>query len=255
MDLHAGGVQVVLQDVGAGERRHTGRALTDEEDALDGAVGDGPVDRRRHRLFIEGRHKALLPVVLDLPAVLEGLLHRGGGLGDLLQEIVRKMLAIDIARGERRGLDVLIRQRHGGPVVAHGGDPLQAARCLLVQDEELALGLAGFAVHNGFAVEPDVGGRLLDEPVDLRGGHVVVRGDADEDGLSAAALGEKELARREARVHGDGVGALEVADRAPEGFGDTEPLPQVVLDLQRNDLGVGGDIGVDAARRCVRRLL
>ena len=75
----------------------------------------------------------------------------------------------------------------------------------------------------------------------------MVRGDADEDGLAAAALGEKELARREARVHGDGVGALEVADRAPEGFGDTEPLPQVVLDLQRNDLGVGGDIGVDAS--------
>jgi hypothetical protein len=51
----------------------------------------------------------------------------------------------------------------------------------------------------------------------------------------------RKICRGQVGVHGDGVGSLEIVDRQPEGLGHIDAGSQVVLDLQRDDLGVRGD--------------
>ena len=167
---------------------------------------------------------------------------------------MRVALAVDVARGQGGVLEVARPERERAAVVAHGPQPFHPAAGVLVQDEDLPLGLAAAAFDHGLAVELDEGLGLLDEPVGFGCGHVVVGGDADEDRLAAAPLGQEELAGREVGVHRDGVGALEVADGQPEGLGDVDPFPEVVFDLQRDDLGVGRDLGVNAPAGALEHL-
>ena len=114
-------------------------------------------------------------------------------------------------------------------------------RGVLIQNEYLALGFTGFAIHHLFAVHLQKIGGLFDEPVHLGGRHVMVPGQSDEHGLAAAFLGQEKLSRGQVRVHGDGVGPLEIVNGQAEGLGDVGAGAQVVFDQQRDDFGVRGN--------------
>jgi hypothetical protein len=75
----------------------------------------------------------------------------------------------------------------------------------------------------------------------------MVVGQPHENGLAAAPLGQEKFTRGQVRMHGDGVGSLEIVYRQPEGLGHVDAGSQVVLDLQRDDLGVRGDRGWNPA--------
>ena len=77
---------------------------------------------------------------------------------------------------------------------------------------------------------------------------------ADEDRLTAPALCKKKLSRRQAGMHGDSMGALKVVDRQTKGFIKIVAILNVFLDLQRDDLGVGGDLFGDLSSRAFQFL-
>ena len=194
---------------------------------------------RRNHTGIQIDGPQLRVAFFDLPAVGEGFGHRIGGFRNFLEEIVGKVLSVDVAGGQIGFFDVPGFELDGRAVVVHGLNALETAGRILVQNEDLSLGRSVVALHAFLAVHLEVLLGLFDKPVNFRGGHVMVMGQAHEDGLAAAFLSQEELARRQGRVHGNGMGALEVIDRQAEGFARGVPLGQVAADLQRDHLGIG----------------
>jgi hypothetical protein len=160
---------------------------------------------------------------------------------------VRKILAIDIPGGDFRVFDVRVGEHDRGAVVVHGRDAGQSAGGSLIEHEDLTLGFALLALHHLLTVHLHEILRFFDEPVNLGSRHVMVVGQPHENGLAAAPLGHEKFTRGQVRVHGDGVGSLEIVYRQPEGLGHVDAGSQVVLDLQRDNLGVRGDWGWNPA--------
>ncbi len=112
-----------------------------------------------------------------------------------------------------------------------------------MQDEKLPQGRRVPRHARRFTVHLDEPPCLLDEAVHLRCEHIPVVEKTHVDGLSAAFLGQKDLARLHVAPHGNGMGSFEVTHGPAEGFLQVMALVEVVFDHQRDGLGVGGDIG------------
>ena len=106
-----------------------------------------------------------------------------GRLGDLLQQEVREVAAVDVAGRDLGRDDVGRRHRLRRAVVAEPVDAVErAGRAAASSADDLTAVLA---------VEADVARRLLDDAVGLAGDEVAVVGQADVDALAAAVEGEK----------------------------------------------------------------
>jgi hypothetical protein len=219
IDLDRGIIEVVAQYIGAGQGRHTGRPLAHEVDPA-----DAPSSRAWRRWsgmtrFVQDNRQPVAVFGTDFPAVAQGPFNRSRGFGDLFEKIVGIFLAVDVARGELRGLDVFGRQDQRRAVVIAWPEcrPVRRRRPGPERRSGPAPGRPGR--DHLFTVHFEVALGLFDKAVDFRGRHVGVFGQADENGLAAAPLGQKEFARCQGGVHRDGVGAFEILDGQAKSLG------------------------------------
>ncbi len=158
------------------------------------------------------------------------------GLGDLLQEEVRGVAAIDVAGGHLGGGHVGGGDRDLGPVVGETHDAIEFAAVCAVEHHDLA---AVFTIHS------DIARRLLDDAIGLAGHDVAIVGEADVEPLSAASQRKKQLRRSLGAGDADGDRSFELDDGASERLG--KPGGGGVTCNERGDhLRVGGDGRRDA---------
>ena len=156
-----------------------GRALADDLDPLERAGGEPFGDARAAGPAIPTTARNMAAVVGDLAPQRLG--EALGRLGDLLEQEVRGVAAVDVAGRDLGDGDVVGVDRQRRAVVAEAGDPFERAGAGGVEGDELAAALA---------VEANVAIRLLDDAVGLAGDDETVLGDADVDALAAAAQGQ-----------------------------------------------------------------
>ena len=166
-----------------GDRRG---ALADDLDLGDAAVGETGADVGGQGTGTD-RCPAEAVDLDDLAA--HGLAEAGRRLADLLQQEVRRVAAVDVARGDLRGADVARRQRQIGAVVGDATDAFELAGVGAIEHEHLP---TASRIRRSLAVHPHERRCLLDNAVRLAGDDVAVVGEADVHRLAAAAQREEE---------------------------------------------------------------
>src|SRR5690606_31700789 len=125
-------------------------------------------------------------VALDELAA-QGLAEAGGRLGDLLQEVVREVAAVDVAGGDAGRAQVVGRDGQRRAVVGDALDALERAGPPAVEHDDLAPAGGGVGrVGRRLAVHAQVAVGQLDDAVGLAGDDVGVLGQPDVEGLAAA---------------------------------------------------------------------
>ena len=157
-----------------------------------------------------------------------------GRLGDLLEQEVRAVAAVDVAGRHLGHGDVgLGRPAARSRRSRGGGCPSTRAGGGGVEHDDLAAVLA---------VEADVALGLLDDAVRLAGHDVAVVGEADVDALAAAVERQVQAARLVGGGGPDGDRALERRHRAAERVEQVAAARLAVAGHERgDDLGVGRD--------------
>ena len=121
-------------------------ALADDDDPADRAGREPGRGRGGHRL--RRRAPRCEPAVALDELAAQGLAERDGRLGDLLEQIVRVLAAVDVARGDLRVRELGLVDREVGAVVGEAGDagelPARAASSTTICPRLAGLsGLAG----------------------------------------------------------------------------------------------------------------
>jgi len=207
-----------------------GGALADDADPGDEPVAEAvPHVGRDGRGTESGMQFAV--VVADLSPQCLG--EAGRSLGDLLEEEVRCVTAVDVASGHLGGDHLVEGDRDRRSVVAQAFDLERVTGTGGVEDHDLA---ALLAVH------PHIPGRLLDHPVRLAGDDPAVVAEADEEALPAAAERHHQRGGGVDRHRTDRHRALELGDRAAERVDCADSVGEALRHDRRNHLGVRGDL-------------
>ena len=167
-----------------------------------------------------------------------------GRFADLLQQEVRRLAAVDVARGDLGDRHVAFGDGQRGAVVGEALHTGQFAGVCAVEHEHLA---ATARRRRGLAIDSQVAGGLFHHAVGLAGDDEAVIGEADVQGLATAAKGEIQPLGFRCRSCADGNAALERCHRAAERLGEIAAhVGCVARHERRDDLGVGGDGAGDA---------
>ncbi len=171
------------------------------------------------------------------------LAERRRRLGDLLQQVVRGVTAVDVARRHFREVHVGLVEGDRAPVVGDPADTGPRARVPTIEHDHLALarGIAG--VHHRLAVEPHVRVALGDEAVGLARYHEHVGGQTDVQRLPTAALRKQQGVGIGGRLESDRHRPLERRHRRSERLHEFDAGSGPPGDERRDHLGVGGDLG------------
>jgi hypothetical protein len=98
------------------------------------------------------------------------------GLHELLDEVVRMITTVDVARRDLRPLPLIVAHRQLTTVVGDAVHPFGRPGPGAVQHNDLATSRGGALVGGSLAVQPKVEVRVLDQPVRLRSDHESVVG-------------------------------------------------------------------------------
>ena len=174
-----------LHEALAGDRRGS---LSDHEHAPDRPRTQGFEHGGRKRLRRQA-HVEQAVAFDDLAA--QRLAERRRRLGDLLQEVMRGVAAVDVAGGDLRHQKVGLADRQLAPVVRQSPHACERSRSAPVEYHHLALARRVARIDHRLAVEPHVRAALGHQTVRLARDDERVRCQADVQRLAASALREK----------------------------------------------------------------
>ena len=165
-------------------------------------------------------------------------------LADLLQQVVGRIPAIDVAGRDLGDGDVVVCQGQLAAVVGHPANAVEIAGLIAVEHEDLT---AATGRRERFTVDADEPCGLLDDSVRLAGHDVAVVTEADVQRLAAAAQGQVQVVGRGGSSSADGHAALELGDGATERLAQIDhPRGHMMGHHRRDHLGVGRDRPGDA---------
>ena len=220
LDRDRSGDHGLPQHAGEALPGHVRAALTDHQHPPDRPRTQPLENRGREGL---GRQAHVEPAVaFDDPAA-QGLAERVGRLGHLLEEVVGRVAARDVARRDLRRLQLGVGDRQRAPVVGAATEPGDRAGAARVDHDDLALRCRVPRLEHGLAVEAEVPLALLDHAVRLARDDEAVVADADVERLAAAPQREQDLVRVGAGDGPDRDRALERGDRRAERLACSRP--------------------------------
>ena len=235
-------LQIAREGIRDGLAGHGRRAVADHHDPVELSPFEAPAERLRENIHaqVETHLRPRLRIRGAAVFPQEGFPDRQNGLFDLLEEIVGVGPPVDVPGGDLRPLKIVFRQGKGRSVITKGPEAGQSARRFPVEDDDLSRRhrrptAAGWRL----SLHLEKGGGPLHQTVQFRREQVAVGGEADIEGLAAAAQGEENLSRRAVGGHGDGVRPFEARDGAAKGLGQIVPRPQISLDLEGDDFRIG----------------
>ncbi len=156
-------------------------------------------------------------VALDHLAA-QRLAERRRRLRDLLEQEVRELAAVDVARRDLGVLQLALVHRQRRAVERVSLDAGERARLVRVEHHHLAASGGGaLGIGRGLAVHAQVGGRLLDQAVGLAGDDVGVLDHADVEGLAAAPERQEQAVGRGGGLGRDAHRARELRHGRAEG--------------------------------------
>ena len=230
-----------IEHIGHAATRHGSGALAD-----DAYLGDRAISQPRRDVGGQclGAHRCVqLTTALDDLAA-ERLAETLGRFADLFQQEVRCLAPVDVACGDLRHHHLAFGDGQRRAVVGEALHTGQLASVCGVEHEHLA---ATARRRRSLAIDAQVAGGLFHDAVGLAGNDEAVVGEADVQGLAAAAQGEIQLLGFRCRSCADCNAALERCHRAAERLGEVAAhVGRVARHERRDDLGVGGDGAGDA---------
>jgi hypothetical protein len=156
-----------------------GRALPRGDHLGDLAVGEALRDVGGHGV-VGQPHREAPPLLHDLPP--QRLADRRRCLADLLEQVVRRASAIDVARGDLGRAQVVVGDRELRSVEGQPADARERPGAVATQLDDLPV--RPVAAVDTLAVHPQVARRLLDQPVGLAGDDEAVLGQTDVERLA-----------------------------------------------------------------------
>ena len=167
-----------------------------------------------------------------------------GRFRDLLQQEVREVAAVDVARRDLRVLEIVGAHRQRRAVVGEPADAVELTGARGVDHHHLtARRRRALGIGRRLAVEPQVGARLLDHAVGLARDDEHVLREPDVERLTAATQREVQATWCIGHRRADRHRTLERGDRGAERIVGRAPGRQSARHERGDHLRVGGDLG------------
>ena len=218
------------------------RPLPDDDDPVD-AAGTQPLAHQVRKHL--GADLDAEPTVAFHELGAQRLAEGPRRLGDLLEQVVRVVTPVDVARRDLRVREIGLGGRERCAVVGEPQYRAELARVARVEYHDLAATPRVVRLGRRLAVETQVGLCLLDESVRFAGDDVGVLGEPDVETLAAPAQREEDLARRGGRVRTDRDRPLERSHGLAERIRWGQSTVDRASHQRRDDLRVGRDLRCD----------